>query len=126
MGGGLKVRVTIQRFIGDVISLAGVGLMLCAVGIMFIQYLRWIQDGYWTRLRFRLAWELLGQTGEPLAPLGIEKLRTWMLDLPLSLGVFLCGLAAIWFGTFLSDRCGDDKRRLGRADDERSAVRRHN
>jgi hypothetical protein len=85
--------------------------MLCAFGIMLIQCLRWLQDGYWIRLQFRLAWKLLGQIEEPLTSHGVENLRTWILDLPLSLG--------IWFGPFLSDRAEHEERHLKRAEDEK-------
>ena len=113
------MRAAIQRFIGDVILLVGVGLLLCAVGVMLIQCLRWLQDGYWTRLQFRLAWELLGQTEEPLKAHGVERLRTWVLHLPLSVGTFLWGVLAVFVGSKFSEAAQAAKHRLGHSENGR-------
>jgi hypothetical protein len=47
----------IHGFIGNVIVLAGLGLALCALGVLVYQWGLWLHDGYWTDLQFRLAWE---------------------------------------------------------------------
>jgi hypothetical protein len=66
---------------------AAICLMICAVGVLAIQGAYWLHDGYWTGWQFRLAWEYVGFTEKQLEFKGVEKIRTWILDMPLSVGV---------------------------------------
>jgi hypothetical protein len=95
-----RFGMVIYIFIGLVAVVAGYGLMLCAGGVLLVQCARRLQDGYWTNFQFRLAWEFLGLTEEPLSAHGVEEIRRTLLDMPLSIGVFADGLVACVVGAF--------------------------
>ena len=92
----------VNKLIGNAIEVAGIGLALFGMAVASYQCVLRLQDGYWTPLEFRLAWESLDRTEISLLWRGVENLRTVILDLPLAVGVFLCGGLAIYLGrTFI-------------------------
>jgi hypothetical protein len=93
-----RFRMAICRLIGIVTTIVGYGLTLTAVGVLLLQCMAWLHDGYWTGLQFRLAWKFLGLTEGPLPWRSVEKIRTWILDLPLVIAVFPGGVAAFIVG----------------------------
>jgi hypothetical protein len=104
------MRAALTEVIARLIFLAGVGLLLFAGSVVVYQCVLWLQDGYWTSFQFRLAWEFFGGTEPPLLSWrGVERLRTWILDLPLSGGVGLCGVAVFWLGIIATIEAEADK-----------------
>jgi hypothetical protein len=92
----------VDRFIGSAIKLAGFGLVLFGLAAASYQCVLRLEDGYWTPLEFRLAWEWLGRSELAVLWPDVERLQTTILNLPLGVGVFLCGSLAIYLGrTFI-------------------------
>jgi hypothetical protein len=96
------VRGVVDKLIGNVLELAGFSVMLFGIAVLSYQSVLWFQDGSWTPLEFRLVWEWFERS--ELFPLwrGAESLRMVVLDLPLAVGVLLCGFLAVYLGkTFI-------------------------
>jgi len=93
---------TVNKLIGNAIELAGIGLALVGIAVASYQCVLRLQDGDWMPLEFRLAWEWLEGSEPSLLSRGAERLRTAILDLPLAVGLFLCGCLAVYLGrTFI-------------------------
>jgi hypothetical protein len=82
------MMIGLYRSVGIVATIAGYGLALLAATILSAQAIAWLNDGYWTGLDLRLAWNLLGFTEARLPWRGVENIRTAILNMPLVGGVF--------------------------------------
>jgi hypothetical protein len=96
---------TVNKLIGKPIEWAGIDLALIGIAVASYQCVLRLRDGFWMPLEFRLASEWLEwvEGSEPsLLSRGAERLRTAILDLPLAVGLFLCGCLAVYLGkTFI-------------------------
>jgi hypothetical protein len=93
---------TVNKLIGKPIEWAGIGLALIGIAVASYQCVLRLRDGFWMPLEFRLAWEWVEGSEPSLLSRGAERLRTAILDLPLAVGLFLCGCLAVYLGkTFI-------------------------
>jgi hypothetical protein len=95
------LKMAVCRFIGIVATLAGYGLIVGAFFVLLFQGILWLRDGYWPAWQVRQVWYALELPAEPLPWLGAEKIRTWLLDLPIAGALVPIGVAAFLAGTFL-------------------------
>jgi hypothetical protein len=77
------LKMAACRLVGIVATLVGYGLGVGAALILGIQCVIWLRDGQWPEAQVRLVWDSLELPTAPLPWLGIEKIRTWILGLPL-------------------------------------------
>jgi hypothetical protein len=77
------VKAAISRLIGIALALTGYALIAYAAWVLLNECWLWLQDGEWQNWRLRTAWLILGLDESPLPWLGVEKIRTWILDQPL-------------------------------------------
>jgi hypothetical protein len=93
------LKVAMCRIIGIVAKTAGYGLIVYAYGIVLVQCMLWLEDGHWPDMQLRIVWYFLGLTEDRLPWLGVEKIRTWILDQPLSIGLLSAGVLVVSAGT---------------------------
>ena len=104
---------------------------LLAVGIIGLQAVLWLADGYWTPLPLSILLFVLGIEVPSLEWKGFQKILHWTLDLPISGFVILAGIVIgsilMWiegqiekqksiFGYFVPSP--KRRRELGNRDDE--------
>jgi hypothetical protein len=79
-----RLWAPVCRNIGIGLMLVGLLLILGAVFVLLFQGLLWLRDGQWPGWQVRLVWYALELPTDPLTWLGVEKIRTWTLDLPIA------------------------------------------
>lgn len=82
----------------DAVTLAGIFIVMFGIGVIGYQGFLWLQNGYWSPLEFRLAWQLVGGSEPSFAWLGLQKISVAILDEPLSGGIICVGEAAVLIG----------------------------
>jgi hypothetical protein len=102
-------KAAICRLIGIAANAVGYSLIVYAYGVLLVQCLLWVEDGQWPNMELRIVWYFLGLTEDRLPWLGFEKIRTWMLDQPLSVGLISAGVLAISAGTFFDLQAESDE-----------------
>lgn len=103
----LTIRA-IRRFIGGWIALAGLFLALLGPLLGLLQLAARLAWGEWPTVNLAQVWEAL-QGDEPVAP--NPEITRWVLDLPLSVSLFLIGLAIAFLAAALIPR-GPQPRRV--------------
>ena len=96
-----------NNFFSGIFYLPGLLLVLVSVVIICYQLFLYLYNGAWTPLQFRI---FLEYTPYPfyswvLAPdswLGLHKLVTWFLIVPLSFGFFIMGYLLIKLSDFIA------------------------
>jgi hypothetical protein len=64
-----------------------------AIAVLAYQCILWLRDGAWSSFDLRFAWEAVNGPPPAFKWLGVQKIVDGLLDLPLSLGFFVLGIA---------------------------------
>ena len=56
------------------VLLFGAGVFVFGIGVLGHQTLLWLQNGYWSPLEFRLAWQWVGGSEPSFAWVGVQKI----------------------------------------------------
>ncbi|MGH6840739.1 MAG: hypothetical protein ACREDV_01385 [Methylocella sp.] len=87
-----------EVLVWDAITVAGIFIVMSGIGVIGYQGFLWLQNGYWSPLEFRLAWQWVGGSEPSFTWLGAQKIVVAILDGPLSGGIICVGVAAFWIG----------------------------
>lgn len=84
----------------EVVFFAGTMVTFGAIPVLGYQVYDWLQTGQWLHLSIRWG---LSQVGVPVphtAWIGLQSIFDWLLDSPLSLGLFFGGLIIAWISSW--------------------------
>lgn len=91
-----------DRALGGTLMTSGALMVLSAPVVVAYQAVLWLRDGFWTRLTVWTAWAAVDGPEPSFAWQGVQQVAVGLLDMPLSLALFLAGLAVIWLATKLA------------------------
>lgn len=92
------IRHRLGEKIGRLVQLPGVACVVAGVFVFGSQCLWWIEDKVWYPKTFFDLWLDLGFTFREVGSPHLQSIVLWVLDLPLSGGLLLLGIALLWLG----------------------------
>lgn len=91
-----------RQLVAGVVLASGLLSILAGLGVLALQIVLWLKDGFWTPAELRVVWELVGGSEPAFAWLGVQRIALGILGFPLALGLFLIGLFVMWLSGVVS------------------------
>jgi hypothetical protein len=92
------IRQRLPEKIGRLVQLPAIALAVAGVFVFGSQCLWWIQDQIWYPKTLLDLWLDLGGTFRVVGSAWLQRVVLWLLDLPLSGGLLIAGIALFWLG----------------------------